>query len=197
MQSIESIQYQAALAVSGAWKGSNTSKLYEELGWESLTDRRWYRRLLQFYKIINDLASSYLKDIIPPLRRSLYGHPRHVFNEFRCHSFTFMHSFFPDSIKSWNNTGSEFTSLSPISKFKEALLSVIRPAKKSVFAIHNPTGIKKLFQLRMGLTQLKSHRKNHNFLDTPSDLCICNFESEKRTFFLQMSSFLYSKTYPS
>ena len=94
MQSIESTQYQAALAASGAWKGSNTTKLYEELGWESLTDRRWYRRLLQFYKIINDLAPSYLKDIIPPLRRSLCGHPRHVFNEFRCHSFTFMHSFF-------------------------------------------------------------------------------------------------------
>ena len=32
MQSIESTQYQAALVVSGAWKGSNTSKLYEELG---------------------------------------------------------------------------------------------------------------------------------------------------------------------
>ena len=183
MQSIGSTQYQAALAVSGAWKGSNTSKLYEELGWGSLTDRRWYRRLLQFYKIINDLEPSYLKDIIPPLRRSLYGHPRHVFNEFRCHSFTFMHSFFPDSIKSWNNIGREFTSLSPISKFKEALLSVIRPAKKSVFAIHNPTGIKKLFQLRVGLTQLKSHRKNHNFLDTPSDLCICNFESENTELF--------------
>ena len=43
MQSIESTQYQAALAVSGAWKGSNTSKLYEELGWESLAERRWYK----------------------------------------------------------------------------------------------------------------------------------------------------------
>ena len=67
--------------------------------------------------------------------------------------------FFPDSIKSWNNIGSEFTSLSPISKFKEALLSVIRPAKKSVFGIHNPTGIKKLFQLRLGLSQLKSQKR--------------------------------------
>ena len=66
MQSIESIQYKAALAVSGASEGSNTSKLYEELGWESLTDRRWHRRLLQFYKIVNDLAPFYLKDIIPP-----------------------------------------------------------------------------------------------------------------------------------
>ena len=81
MQPIESTHYQAALAVSGAWKGSNTSKLYNELGWESLTGRR-YRRLLQFYKIVNDLAPSYLKDIIPPLRRSLYGPPRHVFMKF-------------------------------------------------------------------------------------------------------------------
>ena len=71
MQSIESTQYQAALAVSGAWKGSNTSKLYEELGWESLTDISWYIRLLQLYKIVNDLAPSYLKYIITPLRKSL------------------------------------------------------------------------------------------------------------------------------
>ena len=84
---------------------------------------------------------------------------KEVFHEFRCHSFSLMHSFFPDCIKSWNNIGSEFTSLSPISKFKEALLSFIRPAKNSVFGIHNPTGIKKLFQLRLGLSQLKSHKK--------------------------------------
>ena len=66
MQSIESTQYQAALAVSGAWQGSNTYKLHEELVWESITDRRWYRRLLHFYKIFKDLTPSYLKDIIPP-----------------------------------------------------------------------------------------------------------------------------------
>ena len=166
MQSIESTQYQAALAVSGAWKGSNTSELYEELGWESLTDRWWYRRLLQFYKIINDLAPSYLKDIIPPLRRSLY-----IFNEFRCHSFTFMYSFFPDSIKSWNNIGSEFTSLSPISKFREALLSVIRPAKKSVFAIHNPAGIKKLFNCEWVLPNWKVTEKITIFLIHPP-ICV-------------------------
>ena len=137
MQSIGSTQYQAALAVSGAWKGSNTSKLYEEFGWESLTNRRWYRRLLHFYKIVKDLTPPYLKDIILPLRRSLYGHQREIFHELRCHSFSLMDSFFPDSIRSWNNIGSEFTSLSPISKFKEAVLSFIRPAKTLylVFAI--------------------------------------------------------------
>ena len=37
------IQYQAALAITVAWQSSNRSKLYDELGWESLSDRRWCR----------------------------------------------------------------------------------------------------------------------------------------------------------
>ena len=38
MEKVERIQYQSALAISGAWRGSSRSKLYEELGWESLFD---------------------------------------------------------------------------------------------------------------------------------------------------------------
>ena len=37
---LEATQYSAALAVSGAWRGTNKYKLYEELGWESLYHRR-------------------------------------------------------------------------------------------------------------------------------------------------------------
>ena len=42
---IESTQYKAALAVSGAWKGTSRTKIYDELGWETLDHRRMYRRL--------------------------------------------------------------------------------------------------------------------------------------------------------
>ena len=59
MQSLESTQYQAALAVSGAWNGTNMNKLYDELGWESLSDRRWFRRLIQYFKINNNLTLLY------------------------------------------------------------------------------------------------------------------------------------------
>ena len=73
MNSIERIQYQAALAITGAWKGTNPNKTYEELGWESLTDRRWSRRLIRFYKIQNNYTPPYLKSPIPPPRTHLYG----------------------------------------------------------------------------------------------------------------------------
>ena len=62
-------------------------------------------------------------------------------------------------------------------------MSFIRPAKNSVFGIYNPTSIKKLFQLRLGISQLKSHNKNHNFVDTTSDVYICNYEAENTEHF--------------
>ena len=54
MEKVERIQYQAALAISGAWHGSSRSKLYEELGWETLSDRRMCRRILQIHKIFDN-----------------------------------------------------------------------------------------------------------------------------------------------
>ena len=47
MVKVERIQYQASLAASGAWQGSSRIKLYEELGWVSLSDRRMGRPISQ------------------------------------------------------------------------------------------------------------------------------------------------------
>ena len=47
MEKVQKIQYQAALAITGAWQGSSRSKIYDELGWETLSDRRNCRRVLQ------------------------------------------------------------------------------------------------------------------------------------------------------
>ncbi len=44
----EQTQYLAALAVADVWRGTNRQKLYNELGWESLYQRKWCRRLCQF-----------------------------------------------------------------------------------------------------------------------------------------------------
>ena len=48
---MESIQYIAALAITGAIRDSSRDKLYQELGLETLQQRRWYRKLCCFYKI--------------------------------------------------------------------------------------------------------------------------------------------------
>ena len=77
-QKLESIQYNAALALTGAIRGSSGEKLYLELGLESLQVQRWYRKLYCFYKIFNKQASGYLNELIPT-RYEAYQ-TRHVAN---------------------------------------------------------------------------------------------------------------------
>ena len=72
MEKIESVQYSAALAVSGTWRGTSRERLYNELGWESLSSRRWSRRLILLYKFINNLTPDYTRDPIPPLHGNNY-----------------------------------------------------------------------------------------------------------------------------
>ena len=62
-QILESLQYKASLA--GAIKGSFTEKLYQELGLESLRNRRWFRKFCVFYKIAKEQSPKYLFDLIP------------------------------------------------------------------------------------------------------------------------------------
>ena len=64
-EKLESVQYKVALAITDAIKGSSREKIYQELGFESLKSRRWYKRLCCMYKIMNDKAPSYLKNLIP------------------------------------------------------------------------------------------------------------------------------------
>ena len=65
MEKVERIQYQAALAVTGAWQGSSHVRLYEELGWESHSERRICKRVLQIHKIVDRRTPNYLRDKMP------------------------------------------------------------------------------------------------------------------------------------
>ena len=69
-------------------------------------------------------------------------------------------------------------------KLKSHLASLFRPRRKSIFNIHDPMGLKYLFQLRVGLSPLRSHKRSHNFNDTPSDLCRCSLGVEDTSHFL-------------
>ena len=53
LEKLESIQYNACLALTGAIRGTSKEKIYQELGLESFQIRRWYRKLCLFYKIYN------------------------------------------------------------------------------------------------------------------------------------------------
>ena len=64
-EKLESIQYNACLALTRTIRGTSKEKLYQELGLESLQLRRWYRKLCLFYKIFKNESPAYLFNLIP------------------------------------------------------------------------------------------------------------------------------------
>ena len=67
MEKLESVQYPTARAITGIWRGTSWEKLYTELRWESLSDRRLSRRPTLFFKILKNLVPAYTKNPIPPI----------------------------------------------------------------------------------------------------------------------------------
>ena len=196
MNTLGRIQYHAALAITGSWKGTNLNKIYDELGWETLTDRRWCRRLSHFYKIQNNLTPPYLKDPIPPIRSLLFGSRSvNVINEIRCKSKSYSNSFYPDSIRCWNKIGPELRNSPNLKSFKLGILALVKPPPKRIFDIHDPIGLKRLFQLRVGLSPLYAHKKNHNFSDTLCDNCdVCKSTENLEHFSLNCIRFTEARS---
>ena len=72
--------------------------------------------------------------------------------------------------------------------FKTYFLFDSSKEKKCIFGIHDPLGLRYLFQLGVGLSSLRYH-KNVNFIDTRSDKCFCNQGIEDTNHFLFLSFF--------
>ena len=183
MSKLESTQYAPALAVSGAWRGTNTDKLFEELGWESLAHRRWYRRLCLFYKIMNNGTPEYTRRYLPTFKQNPYDLRRpSIFAEERTNTNRYSNSFYPYCIKAWNNLDPTIRNLPDISEFKNALQQLIRPKKRYLFGINDRVGVNLLTRLRVDFSDLKLHRFNHRF-NCGSPLCPCGQSSESTVHF--------------
>ena len=151
-QKLESIQYNACLALSGAIRGSSREKIYHELGLESLHRRRWYRKLCLFYKIFKENKPVYLFNLIPTKNSNYNTRNTDKITLFHTEHNFFKNSFFPSTVIECNKLDSNLRSPTSLSVFKKNLLKFIRPSPNSVFNCHNCKGIKYLTRLRLGLS---------------------------------------------
>ena len=174
-----------ALAITGTWQGTNRSKLYEELEWERISERRWRRRILQIHKIEKYKTPSYLRNKLPPHRRPLHRFNNYnTLQEIRCKTVKYKNRFFPDATSSWNNKISNFQDIPTFASLKSHLLSLICPKIKSTFCIPDALGLRYLFQLRVNLNSFGSNKRRHNSSDTPSETCEYNLAIEDIRHFL-------------
>ena len=192
MARVESVQYEAACVVSGAWRGSSREKLYNDLGWESLYHRRNLRRLCLFYEVLKNNFPKYLScniDTCKPIH-SLRLLSRNRLKNWPCRTTKFSRSFFPSAIKYWNDLEDDIKCATNIHIFKNKLLKKIRPKRKEYFGILDKKGTRFITMLRMGLSPLHKHKFDHNFNDTPNAICPAKDGVENTSHFL-----LLCKTY--
>jgi hypothetical protein len=173
LKKVESIQYNAARVVTGAWKGSSRKDLYENLGWESLNNRRIMRKLCLLHETINNKFPTYLHTIV---RESSYrdGHrleAQKMLVNIPCNKRVYKASFFPSTISDWNKLDVGIKSSQSKSIFKNKMLSKIRPKKRSFFGLRDNSGVRFLTMLRMDLSPLRAHKFKYKFPGITHDKC--------------------------
>ena len=183
-EKLESIQYNTCLALTGAISGSSKEKIYQELGFESLRARRWYRQLCVFYKVLKNEHPQYLFNSIP-VRPTLYPtrKPLNIPLLNANHNF-FKFAFFSSTIIQWNEVGPGLRKTESLSPLKTNILKFTRPSPNSVYNCHNPKALKFITTLRLGLSHLREHKFKHSFQDTISPLRSCGLDIESVEHFL-------------
>ena len=144
---IESVQYKAALAITGAIQGSSQKKLYQELGLEHLHQRRWMRRLCLFYKVFHSKVPKYIHSLIPSMRTS--ARQPNTFTSLYCRTEHFQKSFLPYVIKESNKLDSDKRRCQSYESFCKALPNFIRSSEKKIFNLHDQVGLKLLNQVEI------------------------------------------------
>ena len=183
-QNIESLQYNASLAITGAVRGTSREKLYQELGFASLQQRRWYRKLCCLFKMINNQSSSYLFQLVPSQNTRYFARNSENIPQLRKKHDFFKNFFSPSTIEEWNNLDPHIKKSKSISIFKSNILKFIRPKPNNVYYCHNPKGIRLLTRLRLGLSHLREHKFKYSFQDCLNPLCFCGSEIETSTQYL-------------
>ena len=172
-QKVETIQYNAALAITGAIRGSSREKLYQELGLETLQQRRWYRKLCCFYKILKSQSPKYLYSIIPIHNMSYRTRQCNKIPAINVKHDFFKNTLFSSTIMKWNKLDWEIKNSESIATFKKRILSFIRPSANSTFNCHNPRRIKLLSRQRLGLSHLRERKFKNSFQNSHDPFCSC------------------------
>jgi len=195
LMKIDTMQIEAMRIVTGATARSNINKLFEESGWASLQERRIMHVQILMYKIVNNLAPSYLRSLIPTTVGEGTNYGLRNNNAIRvpfARTESYKRSFIPVGINEWNILPATVQDMPTLQSFKEAIKRQHEP--KELYysgerwpAIHHA-------RTRMGCSKLNAHLCN-NLHVVPSPRCQCGYEIEDSMhFYLQCPTFLEQRT---
>ena len=171
-QRLDKLQRKASLLCTGAFRITSNEKVLKELGWSKLANRRTNHRLVLFYKILNNLAPQYLKRLCNLTSHNTNNYLLRRNNSFlvpTIHRESFSKSFFPKTIRDWNNLANSIKQSQSLTIFKTKVKSLYEPLVQNKLYCQGH-GLSKVnhCRMRLGLSHLNSHLHHYNLIDSPS-----------------------------
>jgi hypothetical protein len=121
---IEKIHLEAARIVCGATISASRNTLYNETGWDSMSERRKKHKLIQFYKMYHGMTPAYLTQLIPTCTSDrIRPNTRHTSDVTVPPARTNLYrdSFLPSTIRLWNELPLEIKHATSLNIFKSQL----------------------------------------------------------------------------
>jgi hypothetical protein len=195
---LESVQRKAAVACTRAYNRTPTHALLDELGWETLKNRRKYNALVQLYKMNNGHSPVYLQSLLPPNPGNQGRYPNRRNKDFtipRVNTTKYQKSFLPATVKMWNNLEENVKTITTIASFKSALKKQLFRKKCKYYSQGMGKWATTHTRMRLGLSPLKQHL--HSFHIVPSPLCeqtCCHHHPESSMhYFLECQQYAASR----
>ena len=188
-EKLEAVHNEAARIITGATKLCSISKLHEDLGWETLQARRSKHKLTILYKILNGIAPEYLQSLVPPrVQDATSRNLRNAndFRNFRTNTNLFYESFFPSTIRAWNELPDDIKTSPSVASFKFRLNRELRKPP-NYFNTGTRQGQILHARLRMECSSLNAHLHKKNIV--PSSSCSCGSYESTYHFFFQCPNY--------
>ncbi len=189
---LEKVQNEAARIVTGLPRYCSLRKLYEEIGWESLSTRREKHKLTIYYKMVNGLCPEYLTSLIPPERGHLVTYNirnADLLTPLPCRTQLYYKSFLPATTRLWNGLDPDIRGAPTLASFQTRLRLrnfPKQPPKWFEFGSRKTNIIHA--KLRNSVSDLNAHLFKFNLV--PNQQCMCGETVESTSHY-----FLHCKRY--
>jgi len=195
-QLLENIQSEAARICTGLPKYCSLERLYGEIGWVPLETRRKIKKLITMYKIKNNLAPAYLRDLLPETVGETQNYQlrnNRDLKNYRTRTSIFANSFFPSTIMLWNKTDYEIRSSPTLAQFISKIKKKFKADQPPIWFTHGERYLNVLHcRLRNHCSTLNSHLFRCNLV-TDSN-CLCGHPNETTEhFFLHCPNFVIQR----
>jgi len=170
------MQLEATRIVTGTTRSISTIKLYNEIGWLTLEDRRKYQKFVLTFKIKNDMVQDYLNNLFPrvDIEQLRYG-LRHMsdFVNLPRRTALFENSFVPSAIQQWNSLPCHLRQCPSLATFKRELLRSKFPSR--TVPLHFLHGDRLLSSLHARMRNNCSNLKCDLFVNHLSETYLCEY----------------------